>query len=507
MRKINSLLFIIFALLFVVISCKDDPIIDKVDKDKNKTEKANKYVNNWIFEEMNIYYLWNDTIPKKPNFTLTPDKFFESLLNTYNKETNPEGDRFSWIDDDYTNLLGSLSGIKSDEIGFEYTFAYTDPSKTKLYAIVTYPKLGSNAYEKGVDRGRFITQVDGKDITNSNYRTIFSGTGSKTLKMADWKLDSESKEYVLKNSGDVTIQMDKKFAEIPVYLDSVYNINGTQIGYMVYNFFATDKQDDSHDYDKLLMNTLAEIKAKGATEMILDLRYNGGGRVSTAIALASALVKDRSTDSVLVTAEYNDIVHATYKRRYGANYNKDYFIDKIYDEKEKFVANVPNLNLNRLYVLVTGGSASASEFIINGLKPYMDVFLIGETTYGKNVGSISIYEEDDPKNKWGMQPIIVKYSNSNGESDFTAGFTPDIEIDEFETLRLIEFGNIEDPLLSAALNEITGNVPTRSMMKGKQFIMQPQMIEVENSNSIFKDKSRFEMIDDVRGETIKKLMK
>ena len=144
MRKINSLLFILLALLFVTVSCseKDDPIIDNNDK-----VNENKYVNDWIFEEMNIYYLWNDLIPKKPDFTLTPDKFFESLLNTYNKNTNPEGDRFSWIEEDYTDLLGSLSGIQSDEIGFEYTFAYTDNSRTKLYAIVTYPKFGTSAYE------------------------------------------------------------------------------------------------------------------------------------------------------------------------------------------------------------------------------------------------------------------------------------------------------------------------------------------------------------------------
>ena len=289
-------------------------------------------------------------------------------------------------------------------------------------------------------------------------------------------------------------------------MDTVYTEIGPEpIGYMVYNFFATDKGDDSHDYDTLLMNRLASIKAKGATEMILDLRYNGGGIVSTAIALASALVKERSTENILVTAEYNDIVHTSYKRKYGADYNIDYFIDKIEDTN----ITIPTLNLSRLYVLVTGGSASASEFIINGLKPYMEVILIGETTYGKNVGSISIYEKDDPKNKWGMQPIIVKYYNSKGESDFTDGFKPDFEVDELDalSLRLVEFGNTEDPLLSTALNQITGNaMSTRPMGVIKQIATYPNMIEIEGTNSLFKDKSKFEMIDDVRGDEIKKLM-
>ena len=459
-------------------------------------------MNDWIFEEMNIYYLWNNKIPKSPDFTLTPDKFFNSLLNTFDESTNAQGDRFSWIQGNYVDLLGSLSGVSSDEIGFEFQFAWGDEAKTHYYALVTYAKQGSNAYEKNIKRGRVITKIDGKNITKSNYQNLFFGVGARTLSMADWVYDTD--KYVLKNSGDVTIQMEKNFAETPVYLDSVYSIDNKKIGYLVYNFFAADKGDDSNDYDRLLMNRLASIKAKGATEMVLDLRYNGGGRVSSALALASALVKDRSTKNVLVTAEYNNLVHAAFKKEYGADYNKDYFLDKVQGTN----IAVPTLNLPRLYVLVTGGSASASELIINGLRPYMDVFLIGETTYGKNVGSISIYEKDDPKNKWGMQPIIVKYYNSAGKSDFAKGFIPDVEVDEFEALnrRLVEFGNTEDPLLSVALNQITGNVSTRAGVN-RQIDTYPKMIEVKGSNSIFKDKTRFEMYDDVRGETIRELMK
>ena len=482
-------------MLLVATSCSD--------KDDLNIKAPNKYVNDWIFKQMNIYYLWNNKLPKSPDFSIKPDSFFDSLLNKYNSKTNRQGDRFSWIEEDYLELLGSLSGVSSDEIGFEYMFAKV--SENQYYAIVNYPKKGSDAYTKGIDRGRFIIAVDGKDITSNNYKTLFSGIGSKTLSMADFVYNSEKKEYQLTSSGDITIQMEKNFAETPVYMDSVYTMDdNTKIGYMVYNFFAADKGDDSNDYDRLLMNTLSNIKAKGATEMILDLRYNGGGRVSTALALASALVKDRSTKNILVTAEYNDLVHAALKKEEGANYNKDYFIDKVQGTD----IEVPALNLSRLYVLVTGGSASASELIINGLKPYMDIFLIGETTYGKNVGSVTIYEKDDPKNRWGMQPIIVKYANSNGESDFTAGFTPDFEVNEFTALgnRFVKFGDTEDPLLSKAIEQITGSVPTRSNMR-RNIATYPKMIEVEGTNSIFKNKAKFEMHDDVRGERIKNLMK
>ena len=565
MRKLYSLLSIALIVLFVATSCseKEDPIVERgklvsatfspatkkftlkyskgpsetidaiIDNSVNpptasatledgkiltvndatvegeasiESVSGYKYVNDWIYKEMSIYYLWNNLIPKKPDFDLRPDKFFDSLLNKYNKTTNPDGDRFSWIEENYVELLGSLSGVKSDEIGFEYIFVAVNEARTQYYALVTYPKKGTDAYNKGVNRGRFITAVDGKNITSSNYRNIFSGTGSKNLSMADFVYNSQSKTYDLKNQGDLKIQMERDFADNPIYLDSVYTYNDKKIGYLVYNFFATGKSNKTHEYDEQLMNTLADIDAKGANEMVLDLRYNGGGAVSTAIALASALVKDRSTDNVLVTAEYNAIVDRALKEEDGEDYNKDFFIDKIKNNRSEIT--IPNLDISRLYVLVSGGSASASEFIINGLKPYMDVILIGETTYGKNVGSISIYEKDDPKNKWGMQPIIVKYFNSNGESDFTAGFKPDIEVDEFDALdlRLVEFGNTEDPLLNMAISEITGEIPTRAMGVSKT-IKEHNMIEMEGTNSIFKEKSRFEMFDDVRGEEIKKIMR
>ncbi|WP_294072734.1 S41 family peptidase [Proteiniphilum sp. UBA1028] len=484
----------------------------------------NKYVNRWIYDQMSIYYLWNNKLSKNPNYSLNPADFFNSILYKYNATTNPEGDRFSWIQEDYVELLKNLNGVSSDEIGFEYTFVWADQAKTHYYALVLYPMTGTDADAKGIDRGRFITKINGQNITPQNYKTLFGGTGTKNLSMADWRFDSATSTYNFQNSGDVAIQMHSDYAENPVYKDSVYTIDNKKIGYLVYNFFARDKGDDSYDYDKLLMNRLDAMKAQGINEMVLDLRYNSGGAVSSAIALASALVKNRSISNVLTTSQYNSIVHNALLKEYGANYNKDYFISQIdtakIDDKGNVIAwvkitDVPSLNLPRLYVLTSGWTASASEFIINGLKPYMEVILIGETTYGKNVGSISIYEEEDPKNKWGMQPIVVKYFNSEGKSDFTAGFTPNYEVDEFnpdgmvetgDELFLFEFGNTNDPLLGKAISLITGT--TRAARTTTLPVSSPfRSSQVDNKATFhMQDKHRFDMLDDVRGDEIRKLM-
>ncbi|HEX8059712.1 MAG TPA: S41 family peptidase, partial [Cyclobacteriaceae bacterium] len=110
---------------------------------------------------------------------------------------------------------------------------------------------------------------------------------------------------------------------------------------------------------------------------------------------------------------------------------------------------------NQVYVLTGSRTASASELIINGLKPFMDVFLVGGKTIGKNVGSITIYNENDPNNKWGMQPIVTKLLNNAGQSDYTNGFTPQIQSDD-NSLYLYPLGDPREVLLGKAITQITG---------------------------------------------------
>lgn len=498
MRKLYSLLYISLIILFVGSSCSemDDPIIKIKDKEPNK----HKHVNDWIYENMVTSYLWNNDIPKEPDYSLKPDLFFESILS--DKDKSKDGYRFSWIDDNTDSSEGAVSATNSSDIGFEYT-RITYRNSNAQHFLVFYPKKGSDAYSKGIKRGNIITAVDGKDITNNNYKTILSGSKSKTLTIEDWVYNNQKEEYEL-TIKDITIKMESDFAESPVYLDSVYTINDKKIGYLVYNFFATGETEESHEYDEELMQTLANMKPKKNVEMemVLDLRYNGGGKVSTAIALASALVKERSTENILAIAEYNDLLQKKYKKDTKNEHFIDYFIDKIeYKNGGKEIV-VPALNLPRLYVLVSRYSASASEFVINGLKPYMDVILIGETTYGKNVGSWKIVDEKDTENNWSLQPITVKFYNSERKSDFVNGFIPDFEVDEFISLPFVEFGNTEDPLLGLALDLIIG-AKKRSLYKSKQIDTYPKMIEIEGSSSLLNDRSRFEMYDDVRSKSIK----
>jgi C-terminal processing protease CtpA/Prc len=117
------------------------------------------------------------------------------------------------------------------------------------------------------------------------------------------------------------------------------------------------------------------------------------------------------------------------------------------------------LSGNKVYILTSSRTASASELIINGLKPYMDIFIIGDKTTGKNVGSIALEDEKNPSNKYGLLPIVSQSFNSLDQSDYSTGFVPNITLKE-SSERLRQLGDTKELLLRTAISQITGTPPT-----------------------------------------------
>jgi len=266
------------------------------------------------------------------------------------------------------------------------------------------------------------------------------------------------------NSGatrTVSLQV-VEYAENPILLDTIYRIGDKKIGYFVYNFFARDSEHNGIAYERELNDLFGKYKSQGIDELIIDLRYNSGGAVNTTQALAS-MISDRGTTDIFGFQIFNSTLDRLLAIEYGKDYNKSTFLENIerYNDKYQVVERVKInklTNLSRLHLIVTGRTASASELIINSLRPYMEVVLIGSTTYGKNVGSITIYEEDEEKQKtntWGMQPIVSKFENANHFSDYGKGFSPNLEAEELD-LEMRELGDIDELMLSATLDYIFG---------------------------------------------------
>jgi len=433
---------------FILTACIALLLSSCTEKTKDSpTNNDDKYVNEWIYDNMSIYYLWNTKIPRQPNYELPPEDFFESLLFDRGKVT---GDRFSWIQENFIELLNSLQGITPYDIGFEYVGYLIN--ETDVIGQIVYVKPNTDAKELGLKRGDYFTKVNGTTLNTTNWRSLLSGNEtSVTISFFDMKTGATTNKTVKKIAN---------YAEDPVFFDDVYEVSGHKIGYLVYNFFAPGPAQGNYSYDKKLNDVFSKFKGAGITELVLDLRYNSGGSMNSATLLASMIVPNLNTNNVFTKLEFNPLVQSILIQEEG----EDVLIDRLQDQLEtKEAINNVGSTVQKLYVLTSNWTASASELVINGLEPYMSdkIFLIGTTTVGKNVGSISIYEEKDPKNKWGMQPIILRYFNRDGKADFLSGFVPNIE--EKDNGDKLELGDPDEVMLKIAIDHITGNyAPTRS---------------------------------------------
>ncbi|MGA0557004.1 S41 family peptidase [Larkinella sp. VNQ87] len=423
--------------------CKKEPDLAPEPSVTSTPSKADQSVNNWILENMRAVYYWNDKIPANPDTTLAPESLFYSLLYDYNNSANPERDRFSWIQPNVEELKSSLSG-EEKTTGLEVKYYLRAQGSTDVIIQVLYVLPGSPAAKAGLKRGDIITAVNGQKLTTSNYASL--ANEPTTFNYGLGKVESGK----IVDTQTVKIVTAEVFQQNPVFLDSVYTIGSKRIGYLVYNqFIPGPNGSTTPTYDQKLEQIFTKFKARGVNELVLDLRYNPGGYVSSSVKLASMIGKGIDNTKTFYRTEYNKDLMAEIEQEGQTN-----------DLVTRFQNKSQNIgsNLSRVFVLTSGGTASASELIINGLKPFMSVITIGETTYGKNVGSITI-EDETGKIKWGMQPIVFKSFNALNQSDYSTGFKPTIA--KSEPLEVKQLGDLEEMYLGTAIAQITGTSSAR----------------------------------------------
>lgn len=396
--RMKKLLFILSMSTFF-FACKKEAETTKVTPPPTTVTNPNLAPNKWIHEVMSYYYLWSDKMPSLANTKTDakPTDYFYTLLYDY-----PKTDRFSWIDESFTNLQNQLNGI-STVLGIKNNAFYTDNTNTSLAFVLAYVLKGSPAEKAGLKRGDIILKVDDQTITNANYTTILS---NQTLKLG---LGDFINGAFVSNGKSVTVTK-VELQTNPILADTIIAWSGKKVGYLAYSQFLTS-------FDDSLRAIFGRFKTAGVNELVLDFRYNGGGYVLSADLITNLTVKDAAArvGKVMNKKVYN----ATYTAYLEKNSGSSAF-------ETLFKSEANNLGtLNRVFVLTAGNTASASELVINNLLPFMDVILIGENTYGKNVGSFTI---TDPNKRWdyGLQPITFLTTNAIGKSDYgtVSGFTP-----------------------------------------------------------------------------------
>jgi carboxyl-terminal processing protease len=428
-------LWVLIGAIFLLTSCKEQTI-DPV----GSTNPTDTEVNTWIYDNMKTWYFWNDKLPASPNFSQSPKDFFESLLYRFDASLRPDGDRFSWLQESADELKASLSG-ETTSPGLEFKLVRYVSGGNDIFGIVTYVIRESPADKAGFRRGDFFTHVNGQKLTLSNYYSLlYTGSEAKTYTLG--ALDTEGKVVSTTTTRSATptvLQSD------PVYFDTTFVRGSKRVGYLVYHqFIPAPNNSKVNTYDQKLETLFADFKAKGVNELIVDLRYNRGGYVSSATQLASLIGKGVTANDVFFYKEYNKTITPELEKQYG----KEFFYDKFKSKSQNLGSN-----LNRVFFLTSTSTASASELLINGLQPFMDVVMVGGKTTGKNVGSITL-SDDTKRIKWGIQPIVSRSSNSLRSSAYTAGFDPHIAKTEGSVL--YPYGDARDPLLGEALFQIFG---------------------------------------------------
>jgi len=324
-----------------------------------------------------------------------------------------------------------------------------------VFGFIRYVYKGSPAEKAGLKRGDLFIKVNDTQLTVTNYSTLLFNVLTYKLSLA-----TITAKVISLNGKSVTMTA-VNMQENPIQLDTVLNVGNFKVGYLVYNSFNAD-------FDIQLNDVFKRFKDAGIDKLVLDLRYNGGGSVQTAVYLAS-MIYSTSTTKVFVKSQYNSALQAYFVSTEGASSLIQNFTDKIAKTTTTPETPINTLNLSKLYVITSDNTASASELLINGLKPYMQIVSVGDTTVGKYVASSTIKDWDstgavNPNDKWAMQPIVVKIANSQGVSDFILGLIPDIQKEE-DFANLIPFGDQEETLLKVVLNDIKGLPQSSAILK------------------------------------------
>jgi C-terminal processing protease CtpA/Prc len=425
---------LIGILIIGIISCNKtvttlpETVVKPVVDNTPVTKITNADINTWIHENMSAYYLWPDKMPAlaSTNTSSNPMDYFYSILYDY-KTT----DRFSWIDSSSANLINQLNGINT-VLGIRVSPFYTNDTKANVALVLAYVLKGSPAEKSGLKRGDIILSINDQALTSSNYNSALQ---NQTLKLGLGDYNNK----VFSSSGKSVTVTKVELQTNPILKDTVINWAGKKVGYFAYLQFLSS-------FDDSLRAVFGRFKQQGVNELVIDLRYNGGGYVSSSDLLTNLMVKDIASrvDKVMNKRQYNDAYTKEVIKQYGASALVTNF---------KMESN--NIgSLNRVFFLTSTGTASASELIINNLKPFMNVVLIGEHTYGKNVGSFTITDNTKRWN-YGLQPITFKILNALDQSDYGSvnGFLPDYALaDDLLPYRLL--GDPNETYLNKALTII-----------------------------------------------------
>ncbi|HEX6983106.1 MAG TPA: S41 family peptidase [Balneolaceae bacterium] len=448
MKRLNYMLAALVITISIVGCGGDSPVKPPTEIDEASAKKQ------FVWNAMNYWYYWQGDVPELSKEHFADEQAFQDYLKgfedaeaLFNALLYEQEDDFSFFIENYEEFGKSQRGI-SKSFGFQFGLVLFSESSNEIFGYVQYVLPDSPADQAGLVRGDVFTGVNGVQLTTENYRDLLLNETSYELTMA------EIQNNTISETGEIVSVQAVTLTENPVYLSKVLEVGSTKIGYLIYNAFHRNSHQDLND-------VFGTFLSAGIDELVIDLRYNGGGAGITSRTLGG-MISGLDSTNTFATYSYNSKRAPAYNRSVS-------ILDEVpvFENGEQVSEVAMNqLAVSRVYVLTGFGTASASELLINGLEPYMDVILIGDQTVGKDEGSYTLYdapapyfnkEKANPDHKIAIQPIALKLVNKNGQ-DYPNGFIPNYEVIEISYLEngLPPLGDPSEPLLAKAIEVITG---------------------------------------------------
>jgi|WetSurMetagenome_2_1015567.scaffolds.fasta_scaffold95948_2 carboxyl-terminal processing protease len=406
--------FIALAVVLALSGCK-----------KSNVNTADQDARDALYTIMNQWYFWYDKMPTvtKGDYDNPADLLEAMRYTTYDKWSFTE---------DYDTFVSEMSG---GFVGHGIRVGLDSDKNARIVSIYS----GSDMYSQGVRRGWIIKTINGTEL--APILIAEDATAYNNLMGASTAGLQNTFVFVKPDNTEVTIVSTKQsFTVNTVLAADTLHLSSGITGYLAFDAFYSSSKTE-------LSTAFAYFSSCGATDVIVDLRYNTGGYLDVAQLLASYLAGNSFTTKTFIKYEFNDL-QAT-----------------KYNSTDKFTTTSYPMNLSRVVFITSRSTASASEVVISSLKPYIDITLVGDTTYGKPCG-MNVF---DYNKEYVFAPITFEYTNANNYGEFYKGMAVDVIATDDITH---DFGNRNEACLAAAINYLEGGTKGKADVES---IRQPKI--------------------------------
>lgn len=422
---------ILFALLGMAAGCNRQTVMPELER-PTRPDTDEDLLKDSVYHYTYGFYLWQADLPDwfgdLRGYTRqynSADAVLETLKGYARDGNGNPYDRFSFLDR-WGTVNAEIQQGYAGSFGFDVRYN----NDTDLY--IKKVDAGSPAYQRGLRRGWQIIQINGignlslSSMEQDNFAFLFDALDAGQISLVLRKPDGD----------EISIEMERGNYQLqPIMSQKLYDVVNKKVGYFAFDIFVStlDNRGNPTYVKNQLDQLMAQFESEGVEELIVDLRYNGGGSVATAEYLSDLMAPAAVGDGLMYTNKINGGLEG-FLNNYGVRVD----FSPVHFNKTN------SLNLNRIYFLVTEGTASASELLINNLQPHMDVKLIGEhATYGKPVGFFN----------WdilGVDLYAVSFQtfNSAGYGDYFSGLPVDkVVVDDLTR----DFGDPQEDMIAEAL--------------------------------------------------------